>query len=443
MSANRKRRIVIALVALAILAAAGFAVRATLAQLLQTGRPGETVPTVRVERGDVSLGITTAGALTPGRTAMMIAPPVAGGALQISHLLKTGTRVKPGDIVIEFDPAEQEYTLQQSRTDLAQAEQEITKAGADAAVQTSQDQVALLKDKFDVRRAELEVSKKELVSAIDAKKNELALQEAQRALAQLESDIKSHAASNQATLAVSEEKRRKAALAMQEAQRNIDSMKVRSTIAGLVEVKPNQRAAGNFFFTGMVLPEYHEGDQAGPGSVIAAVVDPAKLEIQAKVNEGDRANLSPGQAVQVAVNALPGRTFAGRVKSIAGLASKGSMWQTASASTFDVTIELASHDPELRPGYTAQVSIAGNPLKDVLYLPPQAVFDKNGNPVVYLKTGGSFHEQPVKIKVRAATRVVVEGLSQGAEVALVDPEAQGRPQPAPSPAGPAMGGGGM
>ena len=60
--------------------------------------------------------------------------------------------MKKDDVVIEFDPSEQEFNLEQAKSDLAQGEQEITKAKADAAVQTSQDQVDLLKAKFDVRQ---------------------------------------------------------------------------------------------------------------------------------------------------------------------------------------------------------------------------------------------------------------------------------------------------
>src|SRR5207248_2142269 len=98
------------------------------------------------------------------------------------------------------------------------AEQEIAKSKADAAVQAAEDQTALLKAKYDVRRAELEVSKNELVSKIDAQKNVLALDEAKRALTQLEQDIRSHSASNKAALAISEEKRNKARLAMNQAR---------------------------------------------------------------------------------------------------------------------------------------------------------------------------------------------------------------------------------
>ena len=116
---------------------------------------------------------------------MLTAPPVGGGALQITRLSHTGLPVKKGDIVIEFDPSEQRYKLEQNRSELLQADQEITKAKADAAVLAAQDKVALLKARFDVRRAELDVQKNELVSAIDGKKNQLALEQAQRVLAEL------------------------------------------------------------------------------------------------------------------------------------------------------------------------------------------------------------------------------------------------------------------
>jgi HlyD family secretion protein len=142
---------------------------------------------------------------------MVVAPSVSG-TLQIIHLLKTGAPVKAGDVVVEFDPSEQEFNLEQSRSQLAEAEQEITKARADAAVKTAEDRVALVKARFDVRRAELEVSRNELVSEIDGRKNLLNLEEARRRLAQLEQDVNSRAASNTASIALLEEKRRTAML---------------------------------------------------------------------------------------------------------------------------------------------------------------------------------------------------------------------------------------
>ena len=73
---------------------------------------------------------------------------------------------------------------------------------ADAAVQKAQDDVALLTAKFDVRRAELDVMGNEFIAAVTAQKNVLSLEEAQRRLAQLNEDVKSRAANNQASMAV-------------------------------------------------------------------------------------------------------------------------------------------------------------------------------------------------------------------------------------------------
>ncbi len=326
--------------------------------------------------------------------------------------------------------------LGQGALGLVQGEQETTKAKADAEVQAAQDQVALLKARFDVRRAELEVSKNELVSQIDAKKNVLALEEAKRALAQLEEDVKSRAASSQATIAVNEEKRAKALLSMKQAQKNIEDMRLRAPISGLVAVKENREASGGFFYTGMVLPEYREGDQLWPGSFVAEILGVEQMEIQAKVTEGDRANLNPGQRAEVEVYSVPGRKFTGKVKTVAGLASRGWWWVDSTARTFDATFTLDRADPRLRPGLTAQIVILGDPMKNVLLLPRQALFEKDGKPVAYVKTGSGFEAREVKIARRTESRVAVEGLKEGAEVALVNPE-QGAKGPS-KPAGPQL-----
>src|SRR5580692_678871 len=189
---------------------------------------GDKVPTGLVKRGDLDMKIYETGELRASHSEMLIAPPIGGGALQLTHLLHTGEAVKKGDLVIEFDPSEQHFKLDQSRSELLQAEQEITKAKADAAVVAAQDKVAMLKARFDVRRAELDVQKNELVSTIDAKKNDLALEQAKRVLTELEQDVKSRSASNEAAVSLAEEKHNKAKLAMDQAQGNIDKMRLAS-----------------------------------------------------------------------------------------------------------------------------------------------------------------------------------------------------------------------
>ena len=254
-----------------------------------------TRPTARVMQGALKLTVHSTGELRAGRTMTLVAPPV-GGMLRIVTLVPTGGAVKSGDVVMEFDPADQQYALEQARSELEEAEQGIVKMKADATVQVAQDQVALLTARFDVRRAELDVSGSEFYSAIDSQKHALSLEEAKRRLAQLEEDVKSRTVTNQASLAVSEERRNKARLAMQRAQQIIDSLVMRAPIDGVVSLKENRDASGGFFFFGMVLPEYRQGDSVWPGRPVADVIESGRMEVRAKVDETDRANLTRGSA---------------------------------------------------------------------------------------------------------------------------------------------------
>jgi HlyD family secretion protein len=416
MTRRRIWRVAIGLGALVLAGAIAAALRTNLTPV------SSDTPVARVKRGDLNLRIFATGELSAQRTAVFIAPPIGGGSLQITRLLRTGTPVKAGEIIFDFDPSEQQYKLEQNRSDLLQAEQDIAKANADADVQTAQDKSALLKAKFDVRRAELDVSKNELLSSIDAKKNDLALSEAKRALQQLETDIQSHAASNQAGIAVAREKHSKAELAMKQAQQNIESMRVHSTVDGVVVVEKNT-SASQIFFDGMTIPEYREGDQAQPGSVIARVLDPSGMELTAKVGEVERGNLQIGQLAEVHLDALPGLTFHGKIKTAGGAASQA-FWE--SSHTFDVTLAVTDSDSRLRPGFSGQVIFLGNPRKDVLYLPRSAIFKKDDRPIVYVRSGSGFEPREVKISLETEGRVALEGLKEGTEVALVNPAARSK-----------------
>ena len=218
-----RRRLVLTVVALAVIAAAAAA--AIAVPTLPARR--SAVPTVRLVKGPLKLTVHANGELRAGRTATLVTPPV-GGMLRIVTLVQTGMPIKAGDPVVEFDPADQQYALEQAKSELAEAEQAIIKMKADAAVQKAQDEVALLTARFDVRRTELDASSNEFIGAVDAQKNVLSHQEAERRLAQLLDDVKSRAATDQASLAVLQEKRTKAELGMQRAQQVIESLVIRA-----------------------------------------------------------------------------------------------------------------------------------------------------------------------------------------------------------------------
>jgi HlyD family secretion protein len=399
----------------------------------------DDVPTGRVKRGDLEMKVYVTGELRASHSEMLIAPPIGGGALQITHLLHTGAPVKKGELVMEFDPSEQHFKLDQNRSELQQAEQEITKAKADAAVVAAQDKVALLKARFDVRRAELDVQKNELVSSIDARKNDLALEQAKRVLAELEQDVKSRSVSNQATISLAQEKRNKAKLAMDQAQGNIDKMRVMSPMDGLVALEKNEGAMGGFCcFPGMTMPEYREGDQVQPGRTVGQVVDPKEMELSAKVGELERNNVKEGQSVDIQLDAFPGSTFHGTVKTVGGNNTRR-FWEDDTSTKFEVTIKLTTADPRMRPGLTAHIFINGDPRKDVVYVPRQALFLKEDKRVLFVRNGSSFEPHQVKIQAENESRAAVDGIAAGTEIALIDPTA---PRKAASANGASPSGGG-
>jgi HlyD family secretion protein len=412
-----KRRIVRTIVVLAVIAL-GTAIAIAVPRLPE--RANQT-PTAKVTKGPLKLTVHATGELRAGRTMTLVTPPV-GGTLRIVTLVPTGVAVKTGDPVMEFDPADQQYALEQARSELAEAEQTIVKMKADGVVQASQDQVALLTARFDVRRAELDVTGNEFISPINGQKNLLSLEEAKRRLAQLEEDVKSRSLTSQASLAVGEERRNKAQLSMQRAQQVIDSLIIKSPIDGVVSLKENRDASGGMFFFGMVLPEYRLGDSVWPGRPIADVIEAGRMEVRAKVDESDRANLSTGQPAKVYVDTLPGSTFEAKVGALSELANRASFFEASSITRqFDITFQFAQQDGRLRAGSSARVVIEGKEIPDALQVPRQAVFEKNGKTHVFVKVGERFDPREVKVAQRTESRVALAGITEGTEVALIDP----------------------
>jgi HlyD family secretion protein len=284
-----------------------------------------------------------------------------------------------------------------------------------------------------VRRAELAAASNELVSAVDAKKNALLLDEARQQLAQLEHDVVSHREASRASTNVLREKRNKAQLSVQVAQRNIDSLVLRAPFDGFVVVRENTNVFGGPIIWGMAIPEFRAGDSLFSGATLADVVDTSRVEVSAKIAEGDRANVSAGQPADVTVEAMPGTTLRASVRTISGVAARQPFGGDA-IRQFDVLFDISETKARIRPGLSAQLAIAGATLENALYVPRQAVFESGGHPVVYVRTGGGFEAHEVAVKARTETLVVVDHVDAGTEIALVDPRAPSGTRKAPAPA---------
>ncbi len=390
----------------------------------------DAVPTTMVRRGRVDTSVQATGELK-ATSSELLSAPAAGGQLRILSLKATGAAVAPGDTVVEFDTSDQEFQLEEQRSVLREAELEADKLDAERAVQAAQDEVDLLTARFDLRKAELDVRGNELIAAIEARKRELNLEEARRRLAQLHEDVGSRAKSSEAALAVAREKANKARLAIAQAQALLDQMRLVATVEGVVAVRENRE--GNFFFWGMTFSEYRQGDTVSSGRPVAEVLSLGRVELSAKIPESDLPLVAVGQRADVSLDGVSGGILPARVSHVGGIGTGAFFERRAGPKRqVDATFTLDTVPQALRPGQSARITIIGEPLQNVLYVPRQAVFDRNGKPVVFARQGDRFEPRPITVVARTTSVVVVEEVPEGTEIALADPTRRAREGGAPA-----------
>lgn len=418
---------------LAAIGAAAFGAP-TVSGVLSTG--SATVPTARVVRGTVKADVVTTGEIRAAKAELLMVPP-AGVPLRILTLASAGARVKKGDLVVSFDPSDQERIVDEQRSTLREAELEIAKTQATTAARQAQDDLDVLTAQFDLRKAELDVQASEVRPQLEARKAQLTLEEAQQRLAQLQRDRASRTQSDDAAMAVAREKETKARFAIDTATRILSQMTLRASFDGVVSIKDNQNVG--FFFPGMTFSEYRTGDQVQSGAPIAEVLDLSQLEIGAAIDESQRTQLTPGRPATLVLDALDGRALDAKVANVGGFTPQRFNRNATPTRTFEATLSLLTTAADLRPGLTGRLTIAAAPQAGVLHVPRGAVFLRDGGSVVFVRDGGRFTPTAVKVTARTETAAVVEGVAEGAEIALADPTRAGGAAAGPAaPSGPAL-----
>jgi RND family efflux transporter MFP subunit len=408
MSRSKRRRIVGSLVVLAVIVA--------IAGVSGAFGRGESieVPTTAVTRGEFIDYMQVRGEVKAVRSIPLTAPSSAGD-LQILELAKAGTNVKKGDVVVRFDPVPVQRTLQEKQSELKQADEEIGKTEAQYRIQEQQAQTDLMKARYDVQRAELDAVTHEFLPALEVEQKKLALATARERLEEMERKLKALRDVRNAEVASKRQKRDKARLDVEYAQRQLGALELATPVDGVVTIMPNWRAC-------CPPPEFKAGDRAWPGQIIADVPDLATLRVTARLEEGERGRMQPGQQVIVRADAVPDRELTGRIGDISTLARIDfSNWPPQ--RNFDLIVQLDATDPRLRPGMNTTVRVAVDRVPDAVLIPARAVFEKNGRSVAYVAgPRGGWEERVVQIARRGQEQLVVrEGVKPDERVALKDP----------------------
>ena len=143
---------------------------------------------------------------------------------------------------------------------------------------------------------------------------------------------------------------------------------------------------------------------------IMRIVDVARLEAVLNVPERELATLKAGLPVQLAVDALPGKTFTGTVDRVAPVVDSGS-------GTFRVV--CAFDGESLRPGMFGRIRIDYDQRADALVVPRAALLEDEADPAVFVVRNKKSARVPVKLGYMDGEWAEVRsGIKQGEQVVI-------------------------
>lgn len=383
-----------------------------------TGTTEVEVAVARVRKADFIISVRTRGDIKSARSFIMKAPQVP--QLRIVHLAEHGRTVHKGDVVVEFDPVQQEQTVITRSTNVQSAEGDITQMKATQKMDDEADAMSKMSSEYDVERAKLDASKAEVLSAIDGEKNRIQVGVSEGTLQQVKATINSHQVGHDADLGRLGQRKDKAVKDRDLATTYLTMMQLRAPNDGIVNVLPNFRSQGTF---GQSTPPFKEGDNVWTGAEIAEMPDLSQLYINLNLEEVDRGKLQMGQTVHVRVDAIPDKEFTGEIDFISPIASLVFKGGATAEKSFPARATLKMLDDRLRPGMSSTAEIIIERQPNMLLIPARSSFDKDGKPAVYVQIGKNFVVRPIQVGARNDDDIIVtSGLKEGEIVTLESPE---------------------
>lgn len=411
-AASRRKRLVFWAVVVLGCAGGGYAA-------YRYGTTGETVevPVAKVRRGDFVIAVRTRGEIRSTRSEIITAPQVPDP--RITKLAESGKPAKKGDVIVEFDAAQQEQTYLEKNTSVRTVDSQIVQTKASHRIANEMDGMNLMTAEFNLERSKLDASKAEVVSEIEGAKSRIDVGISQGELGQVKTTITSHKTSQEAELERLDQQKDKTVRDMDRSKGYLSKMVLRAPNDGIVNVLPNFRTQGSW---GQSPPPFKEGDRAWTGAAIAEIPDLTEMRIDLKLEEVERGKLKLGMPIKIRVDAIPDREFEATLDWISPIAAVVWRGMGMTDKTFPARGTLRKVDPRLRPGMSATAEILIESEANSLLIPARASFMNKGKPSVWVQRGGDFAIRPIDVGKRNDTDMIVTGgLKEGEVIALENP----------------------
>ena len=348
---SRNKKILIAVGVVLVLAVIAFV------NIKYKRQEGTSVNVEAIKARDLNAIVSASGKIQP-HDSVNISADTMGRVTNLA--VDEGYRIKKGQFLMQIDPELLARAAQQQEASL-----EAAKSMLEQMRVASESANAALKQAQDAYNRQQQLWKGGLTT-----KETLDISE--QTLKMRQSDANS--AAKQIQTQQLQIKQQEAALAS--AKYNLSKVRIESPIEGIVTKRNIQEGE-----TVVV------GTMNNAGTVLHTLADLSNIEAQVEVDETDLPNVSLGQPAKVTIDAMPGKTFAGKVVEIGNspIQTTTSTSATTTATTFLVKVKISDSIPDVRPGFTCTAEITTATRKNVLSVPIQAmtvrevVIDREGN----------------------------------------------------------------
>jgi HlyD family secretion protein len=305
---------------------------------------GVTVNTEAIKTRDLEAIVSASGKIQPKRS-VNISADTMGRVTDLK--VEEGDRIDKGQFLLQIDPRNLRSAVQR------------TEASAQAARSQS--------DQLTMALEGARVAEKQAQDALkrqqDLWKGGLTTKET---LDKAEGDLKMR----QSDLHSQEQAVRTQQLRMQQENASLESarydlskVRIESPIKGIV-TKRNIEEGETVVI----------GTMNNAGTVLLTIADMSIIEAEVEVDETDIPSVKFGQTAKVTIDAIPDKTFTGKVTEIGNspITTTGAATAASQATNFKVVVTLDTEIAEVRPGFTCTAEITTATRKHVVSVPIQA-----------------------------------------------------------------------
>ncbi len=351
-----------------------------------------------VQRGEMLRSVRGNGTLVPEEI-RWISAQTEGRVEKV--VVDAGARVTPETVILELSNPELEQAARDSELQLLALEAEYTdlEVRLSSELLDRQANMAAVKAQYEgallQEEADGELSENGLISAIELRKSELDAEQwtVRYEMEQKRLAKKSESIDAQLSVKRAQVSQRRALHQLRQGQ--LDSLKVRSSIAGVLQDVPVE-----------------EGERVTPGIRLARVAEPGKLKAELRINETQAKDVEVGQVARIDTR---NGVIDGRVARIDPAVQQG---------TVTVDVALVGELPKgARPDLSVDGTVEIERLEDVLYVDRPAYGQAESLVGLYVidpETRVATITQVRLGRTSVNTVEIREGLEVGDEVILSD-----------------------